>query len=109
MISPSYFNRIPLFVSALINGNQHYWDLDLVRALFNEDDNQLIEGIHLSPALISDALIWKECKSGKFIVRLAYSLTTKLHGFIYIDRSLHDDICKIILTSKTASKVCSFW
>lgn len=59
MVSPSDFNAPPLLISVLIDGNSHYWDLDLVRALFNEDGSRLIEGIHLSPTLVSDVVIWK--------------------------------------------------
>ena len=61
-------------VCELINRASNEWDIDKFSQWFIPEDRDTILGISLSSTNTSDRLVWAEIKSGKFIVKSAYTL-----------------------------------
>ena len=54
------------------------WKSDILDALFLPHEAEMIKGIPLSSHLPADKLIWAEASNGKFSVKNAYALATRL-------------------------------
>lgn len=57
---------------------------------FNDEDRELINGIHLSKMVKEDTVIWKETDTRKFLVQSAYFVARKVHGFPNINKADRD-------------------
>jgi len=66
-------------VSCLIDSDTKWWNLDLVSAIFNEEEARVISNITLSSALPPDRLVWQGTSNGLFSVRNAYHLGKEFH------------------------------
>ncbi|KAL0440364.1 UNVERIFIED_CONTAM: hypothetical protein Slati_2519400 [Sesamum latifolium] len=66
-------------VSYLITAT-HEWDEELIQSEFCPDDVNCILGIGLSGRGEEDTLIWHFDRQGRFAVRSAYQVATKLGG-----------------------------
>lgn len=53
----------------------------MLQAFFADTDRNLIDGIHLLKAVMTDILIWKENEMGNFTIRSDYTVSSSLHGF----------------------------
>jgi hypothetical protein len=66
-------------VSCLIDLDTKWWNLDLVLAIFNEEEARVISNILLSTALPPDRLEWQGTSNGLISVHSAYHLGKELH------------------------------
>lgn len=64
-------------VNALINPHMQSWDVDLLQALFNPEEVNLIRGIPLGNTLARDKVVWPHTKSGSYSVKFGYYLSKK--------------------------------
>jgi len=65
-------------VADLIDQNLKGWKVDLLKAVFLEDETKVISNIPLSPLLQQDQLIWRGTTHGDFTVRGAYHSVKEL-------------------------------
>jgi len=61
-------------VADLIDCDLGWWNVDLLRVIFNPEEAEVIRGLVLSPLKQNDKLVWTETISGCFIVKSAYHL-----------------------------------
>jgi hypothetical protein len=58
----------------LIDRDSGWWNVDLIRTIFNPEEAEVICGLVLSPLRQSDKLVWNETTFGIFTVKSAYHL-----------------------------------
>jgi hypothetical protein len=61
-------------VSSLIDNDTNWWDIQLIRDVFNEEDAALICNIPISPQRQEDKLVWVGTRNGEFTVRSTYHI-----------------------------------
>ena len=61
-------------MSALIDDTTHWWNYELIREIFPEDEAKRIYSMAISPLGKTDQLVWASTKKGLFTVRSAYHL-----------------------------------
>ena len=65
-------------VADLIDHELHEWRIDVVKALFHEEEADAICKIPLSRRSVVDSITWLHNKNGKFIVKLAYRVAQQV-------------------------------
>ncbi|KAG6626244.1 hypothetical protein CIPAW_15G035300 [Carya illinoinensis] len=65
-------------VEALIDEESRAWRVDLVQAVFNEEEAKIIVSISFSKTGANDKRIWAGSSKGNFFVKSAYFMETKL-------------------------------
>jgi hypothetical protein len=65
-------------VSALIDDTTHWWNYELIREIFPDEEAKRIYSMVLSPLGKSDQLVWAGTKKGIFTVRSAYHMAKEL-------------------------------
>jgi hypothetical protein len=80
LCSPIFSQILPdnAKVANLIDSNMKDWNVDLIKAVFVEEEAKVIINIRLSPCLPNDRLIWMGAKHGGFSVRSASHLGKEL-------------------------------
>lgn len=58
----------------LIDRDSGWWNVDLIRTIFNPGEAEVLYGLVLSPLKQSDKLVWNETTSSLFTVKSAYHL-----------------------------------
>ena len=69
-----------LAVSELIDPELHVWRGDMIMTLFHRVDADVITRIPLSRRVVSDSIIWKHNKHGKFSIKFAYKVAQRMRG-----------------------------
>jgi hypothetical protein len=61
-------------VSELLDADTNWWNMALVKDIFDEEEARMICGLSVCPRRGSDILAWEHTKNGVFTVRSAYHL-----------------------------------
>ena len=61
-----------LKVQSLIDNRKNFWNIDLLKELFDPADVPLISAFHLSVSSKKDSLGWHFTKSGQYTVKSVY-------------------------------------
>jgi hypothetical protein len=67
-------------VSALLDVDTNWWNMELVRNIFNEEEAKEICGMVVCPRNRKDQLVWAGGKNGVFTVRSAYHLAHEIRA-----------------------------
>jgi ribonuclease HI len=67
-------------VCELLDETTNWWNMDLEKEIFNEDEANMICGIGVSPRGGTDFMAWEKSKNGMFTVRSAYHLALERFG-----------------------------
>ena len=65
-------------VSALIDDTTHWWNYELIREIFPEEEAKRIYSMVLSPLGKADQVVWAGTKKGIFTVCSAYHMAKEL-------------------------------
>jgi hypothetical protein len=65
-------------VSALIDDKTHWWNYELIREIFPEDEAKRIYNMVINPLGKTYQIVWAGTKTGLFTVRSAYHLAKEL-------------------------------
>lgn len=91
MQSPRIVLREGACVAELIDRDTKKWNMNLISAIFFEEEAKAILNIPLSPFQPKDRLIWWGTKNGEFSVRRAYHIAMET---IVSNRSGGSGTCK---------------
>lgn len=67
-------------VSELMDVHTNWWNITLVKEVFNEEEASMICNLGLNPLRGKDRLAWEHSKNGMFTVRSAYHLAVERFG-----------------------------
>lgn len=66
-------------VSELIDGNTKWWNTNIVKEIFDEEEAWKICSMVICPNSQSDKHVWVGTKNGEYLVRNAYHLVRENH------------------------------
>lgn len=75
--NPMGIDFLKIKVSSLINPHTQNWDMDLLQAMFQPEEVQLIRSISLGNAFARDKVVWPYSQSSVYLVKSGYYFLTK--------------------------------